>query len=165
MEKKQYIIVKLLVFSRDEKKIFMLKTENGYWDLPGGHLEFGETPEEGLLREVKEEIGVETQIKRLSSIFTIILDLSNGKSLKQRHYVVLAFRGILKNKKRISLSDPKIISCKFQTISDILEGRLLEIVCLTKDQIIAELNKKPIRATKKFYIKGGELMAYKILGR
>lgn len=164
MKKTQGIIVKLLVFSNDESKIFMLKTKNGYWDLPGGHLEFGETLEEGLLREVKEETGIEARIERLSSIFTIILNLNDMSSPEQRHYTVLTFRGRLKNKKRISLSDPKIISFKLQKVSDIIGKKSLDIVCVTKDQIIAELNKKPIRATKKFYIRGGELEAYKILG-
>jgi len=164
MKKNQGIIVKLLVFSSDESEIFMLKTKNGYWDLPGGHLEFGETPEEGLSRETIEETGVEAKIERLSSIFTIILDLTDRKLSEQRHYTVLAFRGRLKNKKQISLSDPKIISSKLQKVSDIIGKKSLNIVCVTRDQIIAELDKKPIRATKKFYIKGGELEAYKILG-
>ncbi len=164
MKKSQSIIVKILIFSKNESKIFMLKSKDGYWDLPGGHLEFGETPEEGLLREIKEEIGIDAEIDHLSSIFTIILDLSNREQPEQRHYTVLAFRGKLKNKKRISLRDPKITSFKMQRISDILKKNLLDVVCLTKDQIIIELNRKLIRATKKFYIKGGELKAYKVLG-
>jgi 8-oxo-dGTP diphosphatase len=30
----------------------------GYWDLIGGHVEDGETPEEALVREVKEELDI-----------------------------------------------------------------------------------------------------------
>jgi 8-oxo-dGTP diphosphatase len=30
----------------------------GVWDLIGGHVETGETPEEALVREIREEIGV-----------------------------------------------------------------------------------------------------------
>jgi ADP-ribose pyrophosphatase YjhB (NUDIX family) len=37
----------------------------GWWDLPGGFLEVGETPERGLVRELREEIGVGVRRARL----------------------------------------------------------------------------------------------------
>lgn len=32
-----------------------------HWDLIGGHIEEGETPEEGLVREVKEELNIDIE--------------------------------------------------------------------------------------------------------
>lgn len=40
------------------------------WGLPGGSLEYGETPEEGVRREVREETGWEVQIERLLFVKT-----------------------------------------------------------------------------------------------
>lgn len=51
------------------------KNERGKWEIPGGSVEFGETFESALKREVKEEHGIEIEIEELLGICDhIILD-------------------------------------------------------------------------------------------
>ncbi len=45
-----------------EGKIVLLKNERDEWELPGGKLELGETPEACVIREIHEELGLEATI-------------------------------------------------------------------------------------------------------
>jgi 8-oxo-dGTP diphosphatase len=47
---------RLLIYLRDDKANIPFPNQ---WDFFGGHLEPGETPAQALVREVKEELGVE----------------------------------------------------------------------------------------------------------
>lgn len=61
---KQFIGVKAIILKGN--KILLIKRSDRYrkdgftgaWDIPGGRIDFGEEPIDGLVREVKEETGL-----------------------------------------------------------------------------------------------------------
>lgn len=56
-------MVSLLIIVKDRRFLFCKRRPDddvwgGYWGLPGGSVESGETPVEGMIREVEEELGI-----------------------------------------------------------------------------------------------------------
>ena len=63
------ISVKALVLN-ESGKFLLAQEDDGKWELPGGGLDFGETPQEGLIREIFEESGLRvTSISDYPSYF------------------------------------------------------------------------------------------------
>lgn len=55
-------------------KAVLLKNERDEWDLPGGRIELGETPENCLIREFQEEVSVDVKVDKIidSYLFEVI---------------------------------------------------------------------------------------------
>jgi len=56
----------------DEKNRILLchRTDRDLWNLPGGGLERGETPWQGVIREVKEEVGLDAEVIKLQGVYS-----------------------------------------------------------------------------------------------
>lgn len=58
------------IVRRDDGRILAIKRpDDGRWVPPGGVLELGETPQEGVVREVLEETGVTVEPERLTGVY------------------------------------------------------------------------------------------------
>lgn len=67
-------VVGALAFHPDGERILLVKASRGFtkgmWNIPGGFVSYGESPEEGMVREMKEETNVDLRLEKLLGVFT-----------------------------------------------------------------------------------------------
>ncbi len=89
MNKRPLIGVGAVVFGA-ANEILLIKRGKpphyGRWMVPGGRLEWGETLEEAVFREVREETGIDIEIEAFVEIIESITPGPNGF-----HYVILDY--------------------------------------------------------------------------
>jgi len=76
MSHETFAFTKALVIHN--RRVLILKRSNyrergaGEWDIPGGGLDFGESPLEGIIREAREEAGIALHVDRLLTAYTVV---------------------------------------------------------------------------------------------
>ena len=71
-----------VIIDDQERLLLIRRADNGLWAMPGGALEVGETPAEGVVREALEEAGVYSEAVGLVGIFD-----SRFCGTKSRHHL------------------------------------------------------------------------------
>jgi ADP-ribose pyrophosphatase YjhB (NUDIX family) len=66
------------IFDDHGRVLLMLCTDNQRWCMPGGMAEVGETSEQSVIREAREETGLEVKILELVGVFTALPTKSTG---------------------------------------------------------------------------------------
>ena len=118
----------------DQGKILLVKGSRGLtegrWSLPGGFLRFGEGPQDGLLREMREELRVQG---RIDSFIDVRAKLGETSKL---HWIMLFYR----------ISLPKEIDPDPDEIAEACYFPLPEAASLVSDglmrQVVLDLTSK-----------------------
>ena len=86
-----YLGVGALIF--EDKNVLLVERAKeplkGYWSLPGGILETGETLAAGIRREVMEETGLDVEPLDMFEIFERIMPDAEGRA--EYHYVLIDY--------------------------------------------------------------------------
>ena len=73
----------------EDDKVLLIKRNHepfvGFWVLPGGHIDYGETAETAVVREMKEETDLVVEIKKLIGVY------SNPERDPRRHTMTIAY--------------------------------------------------------------------------
>lgn len=116
------------------KKKYLFIKRHGIWDLPKGKIEMGETPENGAIREIEEECGIENLlIKKLIQITYHTYEFEGKPTLKKTYWYAMHYKG---SKKLIPQTDEhitkatwvkadkmeKITSNTYPSILDVIEA-------------------------------------------
>lgn len=67
-------VASIAVIGSRDSILFIRRSDNGKWTMPGGHLNEGEDPKEGALRELYEETGIRAPKDKLVAIGSGVVD-------------------------------------------------------------------------------------------
>jgi 8-oxo-dGTP diphosphatase len=63
-----------VIFDADGRVLLSHRRDCDFWNLPGGAVESGEAPWHAVVREVREEVGLEVVVERLAGLYSWITE-------------------------------------------------------------------------------------------
>lgn len=127
------------IILNEKNEILMVKANRGftkgYWNTPGGFLEFGENPEEGLKREILEETGYKTSIKKLHNVYSMLWEETCPG------YYMLSIYYILNLKEKIKdIDKTEIEEIRFMPIEEAIKSTKNKFVEMALKDLSKEIS-------------------------
>lgn len=82
------VVVTAVIRDASGRILLVRRKDDGLWCCPGGHVDFGETVEQALHREVMEEAGVAIERGRLVGVYSVF---GPKAPVPGQHYLALSF--------------------------------------------------------------------------
>lgn len=61
-----------VIFDDSRRVLLCHRRDRDLWNLPGGRVEPGESPWEAVVREVREEVGLDVRVERLLGVYSVL---------------------------------------------------------------------------------------------
>jgi len=127
------VVVGAYVFNNKDEVLLVRspKWKNGkMWVVAGGHIEWGETIEEAVVREVKEELGIKVKYEGvLATMEEVFPDYFQDK----RHFIYLQCKCKILPGEEIEIDGREIVEAKWWKIEEVLELREEELHPKTRE--------------------------------
>ncbi|HYF70328.1 MAG TPA: NUDIX domain-containing protein [Ohtaekwangia sp.] len=95
MNKEILPAVAAIIFNSQGEVLLQKRKDRNKWNVISGHIEFGESAEQAMLREIKEEIDTEARIVRLIGIYSLPEFQTYTYDDRTVHYVTVFFEAHL----------------------------------------------------------------------
>ena len=128
----------------DNDNIVLIKKNggpyNGKLDLPGGTIEFGETPEETLIREIEEEVGIKVLEYELFDGNSVTFEWEHKGEKEQGHHIgffykITKYNNTINSNIELSDKNDDSLGAQFYNISKLSKDDLSLIAFLELEKL------------------------------
>ena len=121
VERALFKVVVSLIIKQDDKVLLFFRNDGpfgydgGWWVLPAGHVEYGETAQAAAIREAKEELGIDIDPADIKCVH-VISNLASVPESYDVFFEVSKYSGTIRN-----CEADKCVEMRFFTLDEILK--------------------------------------------